>query len=237
MKNREQKIFVFDVGNTLIEKPNNHMNFELIQDLFTLQKQGNLIGLATMRNLTMLEKLISQLRFDFIIALNGAYVICKNNILIDSPIDDFELIQFLNILKSKEIQYELYKKYNITNSIEEEGCVYGIKIKNCSDHIDFLRENFHSFIFYSWEDGKICDVHSTNTSKSKAMELVCNYYNISLQNSIVFGDGFNDIDLFKLCNISVAMETAPDELKQVASFVTKSVSNNGVSWALKHLQL
>jgi hydroxymethylpyrimidine pyrophosphatase-like HAD family hydrolase len=33
------------------------------------------------------------------------------------------------------------------------------------------------------------------------------------------------------------MGSAPKEIKQRASFVTKSAMNNGVSWALKHYPL
>jgi hydroxymethylpyrimidine pyrophosphatase-like HAD family hydrolase len=69
------------------------------------------------------------------------------------------------------------------------------------------------------------------------MKNVCSYFEIPLQNSIAFGDGFNDIELFKLCRVSIAMATAPDELKQRATFLTKSVKDNGVSWALKHFRL
>lgn len=237
MNSTTHKIFVFDVGNTLIAKPSNRMVPVLVNDLSALKNAGSIIGIATMRNLAMLNELIAQVNFDFIIALNGAYVVCENKILLDSPIDSKELIIITNTLDSNNIHCKLYAKTKIINSIEQRDFVYGIELKECSNYIDSLRKQFPNFTFHIWENGKTCDIHSINVSKSIAMKKVCKHFGISLQNSIAFGDGFNDIDLFKLCGVSVAMETAPRELKQIATFLTKSVTDNGVNWALKHFPL
>ncbi len=237
MKNTTHKIFVFDVGNTLIAKPSNRMVSALVNDLSALKNAGNVIGIATMRNLAMLNELIAQVGFDFIIALNGAYIECENQILLDSPVENKDLIQIKNTLNSNNLHYNLYAKYNIINSTNQLEFVYGIELKDCSNFIDSLRTQFPTFIFHIWEKGKTCDIHSKNVSKSIAIKKVCEHFGISLENTIAFGDGFNDIELFQLCGVSVAMETAPNELKQIATFLTKSVTDNGVSWALKNLPL
>ncbi|MBL7766978.1 MAG: HAD-IIB family hydrolase [Chitinophagaceae bacterium] len=237
MKYTTHKIFVFDVGNTLIAKPSNRMVSVLVNDLSAIKNAGNVIGIATMRNLEMLNEIISQVNFDFIIALNGAYVECENKILLDSPIDIKELIQITNMLNHYSANYNLYTKSRIVNLTEQRDIVYGIELKDCSNYIDSLRSQFTNFTFHIWEKGKTCDIHSINVSKSIAMKQVCEHFGIPLQNSIAFGDGFNDFELFKLCGVSVAMETAPSELKQIATFITKSVTDNGVSWALKQFPL
>jgi HAD superfamily hydrolase (TIGR01484 family) len=233
MKKVRRKIFVFDVGNTLIEKPSNRMASALAKDLSKLKSKGNIIGIATMRNLTMLRELIAQVNFDFIIALNGAYVECENKVLFDSPINSHELILITATLNSNNANYDLYTKSNIIKSAEQGEFVYGIELKDCSNFIDSLKTEFPRLTFHIWEKGKTCDIHSKMVSKSIAMKLVCEHFKVPVQNSIAIGDGFNDIELFNLCGVSVAMETAPNELKQIATFITKSVKENGVSWALE----
>jgi hydroxymethylpyrimidine pyrophosphatase-like HAD family hydrolase len=237
MNNNPQNIYVFDVGSTLIEKPSNIMVSTLAEDLIALQKNGNCIGIATMRNLTMLKELVNQVKFDFIIALNGAYVQCGNEVIVDKPIESKDFIQIQKALDYKQVQYKLYTKNSILNQEESNEKVYGIELKECYDFVDELKASFPSFVFHIWEKGKSCDIHSIDVSKAKAIEKVCNYFGIPIQKSIAFGDGFNDIEMFKVCGKSIAMETAPDQLKQIATFVTKSVKDNGVSWALKQLQL
>ncbi len=237
MNNDSQNIYVFDVGNTLIEKPSNKMVSTLAADLRSLQKNGNTIGIATMRNLTMLKELTNQVKFDFIIALNGAYAQCGNDVVIDNPIETKSFIEVKKYLDYKQVNYKLYTKYDILFQKEINEKVYGIELKECYDFVDDLKANFPSFVFHVWEKGMSCDIHSLDVSKAKAIEKVCNYFGIAIQKSIAFGDGFNDIEMFKVCGKSIAMETAPDQLKQVATFVTKSVKDNGISWALKQLQL
>jgi hypothetical protein len=237
MSNCSKNIVVFDVGNTLIEKPSSIMASEVMYDLLRIQENGNSIGVATMRNLTMLEEVIAQVKFDFVIALNGAYAACGKTILIDNPIDINDLSKILKFITEKKVKYQLYTKYNILNQNISNESVYGIEVKEAYDIVYDLEELFPFFVFHIWEEGKTCDIHSKNVSKSKAMIAVCDYLGISLKRSIAFGDGFNDIELFKVCDISIAMQTAPNELKKIASFVTKSVIENGVSWALNQLKL
>ena len=60
------------------------------------------------------------------------------------------------------------------------------------------------------------------------------YFGISLEESMAFGDGGNDIPMLKHVGIGVAMGNAEDEVKQAADYVTDSVDENGIEKALWH---
>jgi Cof subfamily protein (haloacid dehalogenase superfamily) len=51
---------------------------------------------------------------------------------------------------------------------------------------------------------------------------------------ISFGDGLNDIEMFKVSDESYAVENAENELKKYATGVIKSNENNGVAYWLKN---
>ena len=51
---------------------------------------------------------------------------------------------------------------------------------------------------------------------------------------VVFGDGHNDYTMFKQAPMSIAMGNAIDELKEIATFITKSNKENGIEYACKH---
>ena len=51
---------------------------------------------------------------------------------------------------------------------------------------------------------------------------------------VVFGDGINDISMIKQAPCSIAMGNAIDEVKQAATFVTKSNQEDGIEFACKH---
>lgn len=71
-------------------------------------------------------------------------------------------------------------------------------------------------------------------SKALAIERLQKHYHISKEHTIAFGDGGNDIDMFKVAGISVAMENASDEVKKYATHLTASNNNEGVYQFLKH---
>ena len=58
-------------------------------------------------------------------------------------------------------------------------------------------------------------------------------YHISLEETMAFGDGHNDIDMLKLVNIGVAMGNAKDEVKEAADEVTDDIDHDGIYQALK----
>ena len=56
-----------------------------------------------------------------------------------------------------------------------------------------------------------------------------------MSETIAFGDGMNDIEMFQTVNYKVAMENAVQELKNMADIITKSNNESGVAVALKKI--
>jgi hydroxymethylpyrimidine pyrophosphatase-like HAD family hydrolase len=52
---------------------------------------------------------------------------------------------------------------------------------------------------------------------------------------MVFGDDFNDLGLFKLCGLPIAMENSIEELKSFAKEITTSNDEDGVANILEKL--
>ena len=63
------------------------------------------------------------------------------------------------------------------------------------------------------------------------------YYQIDISEVMAFGDGKNDLDMVRYANIGVAMGNALDIVKEASDFVTKSVDDNGIVYALKELKV
>lgn len=64
-------------------------------------------------------------------------------------------------------------------------------------------------------------------SKSKTILKLLEHLNADLSQTIAIGDGGNDIDMIKLCNLGIAMGNAKESLKQVADFVTDDLEHDG----------
>ena len=60
------------------------------------------------------------------------------------------------------------------------------------------------------------------------------YVGGNVKDIVVFGDGHNDLSMIRQAPISIAMGNAIDELKQLATFVTKDCQNDGIEYACQY---
>lgn len=72
-------------------------------------------------------------------------------------------------------------------------------------------------------------------SKATAMEWVLKEYGLPLESAYVFGDSTNDIPMFEFAPNRIAMGDHAPELDRFRPFVTKTVEEGGVAWAMEQL--
>lgn len=77
------------------------------------------------------------------------------------------------------------------------------------------------------------DISNLNVHKGTTVAQLQSILNIDKSETIAFGDGFNDIELFSQAGISVAMKNAFEEVKIQADFITKSNDEDGVLLAIE----
>lgn len=71
------------------------------------------------------------------------------------------------------------------------------------------------------------EIMSMKASKSDAIHMLKNHFNVEREEIIAFGDNFNDIDMLQYAGLGVAMGNASDEVKQAADIVTDINDNEG----------
>ncbi|MDP2366384.1 MAG: HAD-IIB family hydrolase, partial [Ignavibacteria bacterium] len=84
--------------------------------------------------------------------------------------------------------------------------------------ISFFRSQSHEGIHY-------LEVRRSGSSKGKALYRLLKYLNIKEENTVVIGDWYNDISLFKTKAIKVAPKNAIPELKKNADYVLNKTNN------------
>lgn len=77
----------------------------------------------------------------------------------------------------------------------------------------------------------------TGTSKGAALRFLCDYLNISMEDTMAIGDTQNDLDILRTASIGVAMGNARTKVKDAADFITLTNEEDGVAHALKHFIL
>ena len=72
------------------------------------------------------------------------------------------------------------------------------------------------------------DVNDSSVSKGNSVLWLCDYLGILSDEVIAFGDGENDISMFKVVGKRIAVDNACFELKKYADEIVFSCSENGV---------
>ena len=66
------------------------------------------------------------------------------------------------------------------------------------------------------------------------IEKVLAHYGIDRSETMAFGDGENDVDMFRVVGTAVCMGNGCQEAKDAADYVTDDIDNDGIWKALVH---
>lgn len=79
------------------------------------------------------------------------------------------------------------------------------------------------------------DISHTNANKGFALNILQHKLGITKEETMVFGDYNNDLEMLKLADFSYAMENAHPNVKNISNFHTKSNNEFGVELVLEQL--
>ena len=81
------------------------------------------------------------------------------------------------------------------------------------------------------------EVVQNGYSKATACEFMLDRLNMTKEQAYVFGDSSNDLAMFEFAIHAVAMGDHDPVLDPYTEYVTKTVEEDGIAWALKHYDL
>ena len=77
------------------------------------------------------------------------------------------------------------------------------------------------------KDYEYLNIAPNNINKNEALNFLSKHLNISKENMLAIGDNINDLEMVKHTGIGVAVNSAYDDLKKVAKYVTKTSVSDG----------
>lgn len=258
------KLVVTDMDGTLLNS-NHEVSDLFYKLFKELKKHNILFVAASGRPIySIIEKLIPIKNDIIMVAENGGIVIRNQEDLLTNPIKKDGLIKVESLINSNNNIHPIYctksKAYfsqnSISNSFIKSLTEYYPKF-SIINSLDTIKEEILKIALYHSEDSekyvypifkqfepeyniKISgkhwvDISDSKANKGNAIKLIQKTNNISHQETLVFGDYNNDIDMLKLAKYSFAMENAHPNVKEVANFNTKSNDNFGVEIILEKM--
>ncbi|MGL4875619.1 MAG: Cof-type HAD-IIB family hydrolase [Clostridium sp.] len=192
---------------------------------------------------------------------NGAMVVDKGDIVsiskmnsnhINEIISECEKLQNVHIILcgvnscyhkpcSKEALTEINKYYIKKNIVDDYASIDDIIFKVTVLDLNFALKNSYPVLESIFSEKLNCvvsgdvwvDFTNKGTNKGTALKEIQNKSSISFNQTMAFGDFFNDIELLENAYYSFVMDNACDDMKKHGRFIAKKNTEEGVLLAIK----
>ncbi len=227
-----------------------------------VQEKGHQIFIASGRPYAFLAQEIMDFGFDGFVLANGSVVLYKGKYLINEKLKKDYVMDLINkcheynveyILLTKDYSY-LHHDYTLLNQfyhhcsvnfnyiVDEDPIAYDNTVKIELMPRDTRGDRFckslsNDEIAVLGESPYAYELFARKQSKAEGIKEVLSMLNIPKEDSIAFGDGLNDVEMFQVVGTSYAMGNASQEVQQYATDTCLSVEEDGVANKLRELFL
>jgi len=256
------KLIATDMDGTLL-KSNGQLPNEFSTILNNLFDKGIIFSVASGRQYFTLRDNMAEFKDRIIfIAENGAFIVRNDKELFSKTLDRKivnELIKDLNKLSDCKVIFcgkkSAYVLDKSTEFIDEVKKYY----HRCTsaDNLDEIDDEFfklalydpkgpanNSYLALSPKWGKLLqltisgqvwlDIGRNDVNKGTAIKFLQSDFGISENETMAFGDYYNDVSMLENVYHSYVMENAPEGVKKHGRFIAKSNDENGVIRVIKH---
>ncbi len=256
------KAIFFDVDGTLLSHHSKEVPTSTKKAIELLNQKGIYTFIATGRHISEIKDLpLDDLKFTGYITLNGQYCYNDKEVIYDLPIhlDDIKnLIARINhkpfpcIFVEKELMYINYHNH----AVEVAQEAISTPLPDINNLNRGLTNPIYQIIPYDvdetleneilnlmphckktrWHQLAI-DIIPNNGGKQNGIKHVLEHYGINQEETMAFGDGLNDTDMFEFVELAIAMGNASDEVKSYADDITDDIDHDGIYNALIKYQI
>lgn len=252
------KAAFFDIDGTLLSHKTNSVPASTVRALEELRRKGILTFIASGRNYNELPKIkpLQGLKFDGVISLNGQY--CRNDkeVIHHRPLDREAVVTLLEFLEEHphpavfveegqayinfhndhvaRVQAAIHSELPPIGDLRRgyEQPIYQVMLYMTGPELETLPK-IPNVKLTRWNLGGVDVIHEKG-GKASGIAKVLEYYGIDKSETIAFGDGENDVDMFGAVGTAVAMGNACASAKAAADYVTDKVLDDGIWNALVH---
>ncbi|NBD24849.1 HAD family hydrolase [Paenibacillus glycinis] len=253
-----RKMFFFDFDGTLFSHATKEVPEGNIRALRRLQEQGHAVMVVTGRGAESLRFIQAAipLSFDAISVLNGQLIYEAGEIAYENQILLASMGHLIRIAKTNRFSYGGYDKNGVVvngindrvasvwrnfnaplpaarDEFEQDTPLYQGHLYITQDEAALFEPYLDDYIA-NWSDPCLVNLIPKDAGKSQAVRWCMARYGVAREDTFAFGDAFNDKDMLLSVGHGIAMGNGDPSIKELAEFVTKSVDENGIAWALKH---
>lgn len=247
----EKKYIFFDIDGTLTnQNPGGIVLESTKKTLQKLRDNGHFVAIATGRGEHFAKPFAIENGFLNMVSDGGNGVTLNGEIQWIKPLDRQLSKGIIDELLDKNITFacqidneqvlyscskviyssEMPHTIKEIDSFQDVKDIYKIFIK-CTLEQEASLQRVHDLGYVRYHE---TDIIVEPLDKFIGIQDVIKHYHADLKDVVVFGDGKNDLSMMQQAHMSIAMGNAIDELKEIATFVTKRNDDDGIEYACKH---
>lgn len=253
------KAAFFDIDGTLFSHTIHAIPESTKRTVKLLREKGIKVFIATGRSLKETKRVpLGDMKFDGYVTLNGQICLdAEEKILFEAPIKGEDGAYLLDAFVNKKFPLAIVEKERIYINYIDDSVIRAQKSVNIPllPIKEYQGAPIYQFIGYmNWEEtGKIApkipnckitrwydegiDIISKDGGKANGIQKVLEFYGMTKEEIIAFGDSDNDMDMLEFAGIGVAMGNAEESVKAVADYITTDIDEDGIWNACRHLEL
>ena len=239
------KTIVVDLDKTLL-RTDKTLSAYTVTVLKECKKKAIKIMVATARPLRTTKQYCEMIDFDAMVVSNGARVIYENQ-RIEYGICQKSAEHLLNVLEqlpslritletgdcaysNKPIEdYETIISGDLVGIAKMEGALKILAHIDSEEIMPVVEKELTEDLYYTVANGYLLQIMSRTATKWNGIKAILDICNCLPEETIYFGDDYDDIEPIKMCGIGVAVSNGIDEVKAIADYVAESNDADGVA--------
>ena len=242
----------FDIDRTLYDHRRDFVSPASLAAIAALRARGIVPAIATGRGYAALPPRIAQLvaagEMDLVISCNGQYNRYGARVLSEHPLPVADIASLIAAFRARDWEYTFVSERHMAAGRSRGSSHRVLQGYPCYTVApDYYREHaVHQLVVLAPEaeeaalqailaDHGAVDLLHADGSKARGILDACAALGFSPQETMAFGDGLNDVEMFAAVGCAVAMGDACEALKAVATHVTGTLEEDGIARALVDL--
>jgi Cof subfamily protein (haloacid dehalogenase superfamily) len=237
-------IIFFDVDGTIYDGDPQGIRVHVKDAIHETQKKGHLCFICSGRPWGFISKQVKEIGFDGYVLANGAQIQYENKNLSVHYLEKEQMKSFINYFDERGFEYMIatpdatylkagfdymYQFYGTCNiDIDEfirdfdvdevlSRCVKIEVYYRGPEEVPALRELAKDFFFLDQGSSYVGEISRNDVTKGTGIKETLEVLHIPVEESYCFGDGHNDVEMFKAVQHGIAMANAVDEIKAIAT--------------------
>lgn len=258
-------VIFFDIDGTLVDDATQIIPASAVEAIGALAAAGHIPVVNTGRPYSHIDQRIRELPFAGFICAGGQEVLLQGRWLKKQTVPMEWLPEMIALVRQNNLQvvYEADGGFYLdgensskhpeirvqSDLVRRNGCFVrdvrdGITdpvVKFCTfdvpgcNRLSFVEQMQDRFEYIDRRG--MAEFILKGNSKAAGMEAVLSALNCPREQTMAFGDSGNDLPMLNAVAIGVCMGNGVQEAKAAADFVTKTVLEDGIAYALKHFQI